>query len=262
MATIPLDSPSWIARHPSLPVLYAVAELDEGRVHAWALAAECPAEALAAGETGGRRARSPRRRPSGRFLVTANYSGGSIACTSSAQTGASARARIWCSTPGTASTPRQAGPHPHMIRVVERQPARHRPGRRRHLPLPAPADGSSELYDVIAAPAGSGPRHVLPVGDRYYVTAELSGQVLVYDAAWSLSVRCRPARGPARTSRPSWPATAATCTSRTAARIRSPCSRWTARCRGMSPRSRPGTGHGTSPSTATCCMSPASGRTK
>ena len=32
VATVPADSPSWLARHPRLPVLYAVAETDDGRV--------------------------------------------------------------------------------------------------------------------------------------------------------------------------------------------------------------------------------------
>jgi 6-phosphogluconolactonase (cycloisomerase 2 family) len=43
-------------------------------------------------------------------------------------------------------------------------------------------EGKLMQEGVIPAPPGSGPRHVLPVGDRYYITAELSGQVLAYDA--------------------------------------------------------------------------------
>ena len=39
---IPADSPSWIARHPDLPVLYAVEETDDGHVHAWSVADGTP----------------------------------------------------------------------------------------------------------------------------------------------------------------------------------------------------------------------------
>jgi YVTN family beta-propeller protein len=45
-------------------------------------------------------------------------------------------------------------------------------------------DGRLEPDGVIATPPASGPRHLLPVGDRNYLTAELSGEVLVYDADW------------------------------------------------------------------------------
>jgi 6-phosphogluconolactonase len=48
-------------------------------------------------------------------------------------------------------------------------------------------DGKLEQEDLVATPPGSGPRHVLAVGDRYYVTAELSGELLVYSADWQLA---------------------------------------------------------------------------
>ena len=48
-------------------------------------------------------------------------------------------------------------------------------------------DGRLTPDGVISAPAGSGPRHVLQVGDRSYVTAELSGEVLSYDGDWHLA---------------------------------------------------------------------------
>src|SRR5215510_2116635 len=77
-STVPAESPSWIARHPRLPVLYAVAEVDNGRVHAWSLADGVPVAELGSGETGGSEPAHLSVDSSGRFLITANYSGGSI----------------------------------------------------------------------------------------------------------------------------------------------------------------------------------------
>jgi 6-phosphogluconolactonase (cycloisomerase 2 family) len=48
-------------------------------------------------------------------------------------------------------------------------------------------DGQLTALGVIATPPRSGPRHVLPVGNHYYVTAELSAQVLTYDRDWRLA---------------------------------------------------------------------------
>ena len=63
IVTIPADSPSWIARHPDLPVLYAVSETDDGHVHAWSLAGGVPGEPLGQRRDRRRRARASDRRP-------------------------------------------------------------------------------------------------------------------------------------------------------------------------------------------------------
>jgi 6-phosphogluconolactonase (cycloisomerase 2 family) len=42
-------------------------------------------------------------------------------------------------------------------------------------------DGTLVQGNVIKAPAGTGPRHGLRIGDRYYVSAELSGELLVFE---------------------------------------------------------------------------------
>lgn len=47
-------------------------------------------------------------------------------------------------------------------------------------------EGKLRPDGIISTPAGAGPRHVLAAGGRFYVTAELSAQVLVYDAAGAL----------------------------------------------------------------------------
>jgi 6-phosphogluconolactonase len=182
---IPAESPSWIAWHPSLPVLYAVAETDNGRVQAWQLTDDEPPEQLGSGETGGAEPAHLTVDPSGRFLITANYSGGSISVHELAEDGRIGIRTDLVQHERSGDQPRQAGPHPHMVRAVE--------GGLLVIDLGGDAiyryqltdDGRLELADLTPTPAGSGPRHVLPVGDRYYITAELSGEVLAYDQGWN-----------------------------------------------------------------------------
>jgi len=181
ISTVPADSPSWIARHPRLPVLYAVAEIDNGRVHAWSLDNGVPAAELGSSETGGAEPAHLSVDSSGKFLITANYSGGNISVHSLNDDGSIGPRTELIQHSRHGEHPRQTQAHPHMVRAVD--------GGVLVVDLGGDAiyryhlgdDGTLDLEGIISAPAGSGPRHVLPVAGRYYVTAELSAEVLVYD---------------------------------------------------------------------------------
>ena len=181
---IPADSPSWIAWHPNLPVLYAVAETDDGRVHAWALAEGEPVLALGSAQTGGAEPAHLAVDPSGRFLITANYSGGSLSVHELGEDGRIGRRTDLVRHDAHGNQPRQAGAHPHMVRAVGDGLVVIDLGGDAIYRYRLSDDGRLELAGVTTTPAGSGPRHVLPVGDRYYVTAELSAELLVYDQDW------------------------------------------------------------------------------
>lgn len=186
IATVPADSPSWLSRHPSLPVLYAVAETDEGQVRAWRLEDGAPAQSLGTGETGGAEPAHLTIDPSGGFLITANYSGGSISVHRLGPDGSIGERTDLVHHERRGVHPRQDAAHPHMIRVM--------PGHLLVTDLGGDAIYRYRLTDagtltadgVIGTPPGSGPRHVLPVAGRFYVTAELSARVLVYDHDWQL----------------------------------------------------------------------------
>ncbi len=185
--TVPAESPSWIARHQDLPVLYAVSETDEGHVHAWSLLEGVPGESLGSGATGGAEPAHLTVDPSGSYLITVNYSGGNISVHRLGPDGSIGPRTDLVQHEGHGEHARQEQAHPHMGALYRRRPAGHRPRRRRRLHrYQLSADGQLKPDGVIAAPAGSGPRHVLPAGEYNYVTAELSGQVLVYDAGWNL----------------------------------------------------------------------------
>ncbi|MGJ3243012.1 MAG: lactonase family protein [Opitutales bacterium] len=78
------DNPSFLARHPTLPVLYAVTEAGSfhgqpgGGVQAWMLATDGSAESLGGQPTGAGGPCHLAVHPAGRLLVTANYRGGSV----------------------------------------------------------------------------------------------------------------------------------------------------------------------------------------
>jgi 6-phosphogluconolactonase len=194
VGTIPADSPSWLARHPFLPVVYAVAEVENGRVYAWALEDGAPERSLGTGETGGAEPAHLTVDPSGRFLITANYTGGSISVHRLESDGSIAERTDLVQHHVHGTHPRQDAAHPHMVLATE--PAGTSGGSAGEVAqflvtdlggdaiylYQLTSDGKLAQNGVLIAPPASGPRHVLPVGSRYYATAELSGQVLVYDA--------------------------------------------------------------------------------
>ena len=227
VATVPGESPSWIARHPELPVLYAVEETDEGRVHAWPLEDGVPASRSARGETGGSEPAHLAVDSTGRFLITANYSGGSISVHRLRRGRQHRRAHR----PGPARAARRPSAARSRRTRTWSAPstdgaARHRPRRRRDLPVPAARRRHARAGQRDRRAAWLWPAARAPVGDRYYVTAELSGRVAgLRDRRAAGSASCRPARRTAPTSRRSWPATASSSTSPTAGPNTVTCSR-------------------------------------
>lgn len=181
-STVPAESPSWIARHPRLPVLYAVAEVANGRVHAWSLAEGLPAAELGSSETGGAEPAHLSVDNSGQFLITANYSGGSISVHRLNDDGSIGPRTDLVQHSRHGDHPRQTQAHPHMVRAIDGGVLVIDLGGDAIYRYRLTEDGKLVLDRIISAPPGSGPRHVLPIADRYYITAELSGQVLVYDA--------------------------------------------------------------------------------
>jgi 6-phosphogluconolactonase len=187
IATIPADSPSWLARHPQLPVLYAVAETDEGHVRAWRLEDGMPAEPLGSGDTGGAEPAHLTVDPTGRFLITANYTGGSISVHRLGPDGSIGDRTDLVQHQVHGEHPRQDTAHPHMVLATADEVLVTDLGGDAIYTYQLTQDGTLTQNGVLVAPRGSGPRHVLAVGGRYYATAELSGQVLVYDAAEHLA---------------------------------------------------------------------------
>src|SRR3954470_7537984 len=88
VASLPLESPSWLVRHPSLPVLYAANETGSGAVTALSFSASGALSVLGSAETGGAHPCHLAVTPDGEFLLCANYTGGSLAVFSLTSSGA------------------------------------------------------------------------------------------------------------------------------------------------------------------------------
>jgi 6-phosphogluconolactonase len=186
VTVIPADSPSWIARHPRLDVLYAVAETDHGHVHAWSLVDGVPHRRLGRGDTGGSEPAHLTVDPTGRYLITANYTGGSISVHRLGPDGRIGERTDLIRHEAHGADPRQDHAHPHMVRAGDDELLVTDLGGDAIYRYRLTPEGKLLQEGVIPAPPGSGPRHMLTVGDRTFVTAELSGEVLAYDADWQL----------------------------------------------------------------------------
>jgi 6-phosphogluconolactonase len=186
MAVVPADSPSWMARHPDFDVLYAVAETDDGEVHAWSLTDGMPDKELGRGDTGGAEPAHLAVDPAGRYLITANYTGGSISVHRLGPDGSIGERTDLIHHEAHGEGPRQDHAHPHMVHATSGELLVTDLGGDAIYRYRLTPDGKLMQLGVIPAPPGSGPRHMLTVGDHMYVTAELTGQVLVYDADWQL----------------------------------------------------------------------------
>ncbi|GGN67901.1 hypothetical protein GCM10010112_31740 [Actinoplanes lobatus] len=185
-------SPSFLAQHPTLPVLYAVNELDQGSVSAFTVAPDCSLIPLAVRPTGGSDPCHLAVTADGRHLVVANYSSGSVSVHPLDAEGAPGeRSDLLTLTGGGPDAERQAGPHAHQVVPESNGPgvlisdlgsdrvwrSRLDPNSGR-LSLPEPA---------VEAKPGTGPRHMLHSADgALLVVGELTGNLAWY----------RPAGGP------------------------------------------------------------------
>jgi 6-phosphogluconolactonase len=180
---IAAESPSFVIWHPSRPVMYAIAESPRGQVVAWSVDGGS-ARRLGAGETGGADPCHLTVDATGRFLVTVNYTSGSVAVHRLDEDGGIGARTDLVEHQRHGPLPRQDRAHTHMVRVVGDGLVVIDLGGdalyRYHLD-----DGRLIRDAVIDAPAGSGPRHMIQAGGRWLVTAELAAAVLVYADDWT-----------------------------------------------------------------------------
>jgi 6-phosphogluconolactonase len=209
-----LRSPTFLASHPVLPVLYVTSEA-EGTVSAYRRNQAGDLELLNAQPTGGEMPCHVSVHPAGLFVFVANYGDGTFSAHGLAPDGRlSGQSHLVRHAGGGQDPVRQDGPHVHCT-----------------LPTPDgryvlvtdlgadtvtsyPFDAASGALDqraahVAATSPGAGPRHLAfePVSRLVYVSCELNSTVTVYTLAdgrlrW---LRARPAtaRTPAGLNFPS-----------------------------------------------------------
>jgi 6-phosphogluconolactonase (cycloisomerase 2 family) len=176
-------APSFLVRHPRLPVVYAVNELTDGRVTAWSEGEHGPLSLIGEQSTGGANPCHLTVLAGGRCLVSANHGSGSIAIhplDASGRPGSRTDLLVheWHGGPGR-DPQRQEGPHAHMVSPDPSGEA-----------LLAVDLGTDAIYHYeldratmrlvptgprTHLPAGTGPRNLArhPDGRRCYVVGEL-----------------------------------------------------------------------------------------
>ncbi|WP_340682209.1 lactonase family protein [Amycolatopsis coloradensis] len=181
--SLALDSPSWLTPHPALPVLYAVNETAEGAITAVAVAADGTLSALNSLPTGGADPCHLAVTPDGRYLLCANYSGGSLAAFALGPDGVpTVRTALVRHEGSGPDTERQETAHVHMAVVDETGT------------LVSAVDlGTDEIrgyrlgeegelipLSVSTLPAGTGPRQLVrrPGTNHAYVVGELAASLV------------------------------------------------------------------------------------
>lgn len=197
-------NPSFLALHPSRPLLFAVGELAEfegqrtGAVSAFQIDSQSgklvPINRQPSGGTG----------PchlvvdsSGRFVLVANYGGGSVASLPIRSDGGLEPPVCVLRQEGRSIHPtRQTAPHAHQIDFSPNKDVVLVPdlGLDKVLLFRwSPADGQLTEYNppFVTVPAGSGPRHFAyhPTGRALYVLNELTATVSVFECASGVPTR-------------------------------------------------------------------------
>jgi len=177
------DSPSFLARHPTRPVLYAANEVDQGRVSAWTMAPDGGLSPLGSRPTGGASPCHVSVAPDGGLLAVANYGSGSVAVHPLDSAGAAGERADLAVHRGRGPDPdRQAGPHAHMVWWA---------GARELWAVDLGTDAVNRYTvdggrlraagEAVGVEPGTGPRHLAYGPDGwFYLVGELDATVTAY----------------------------------------------------------------------------------
>jgi 6-phosphogluconolactonase len=178
------DDPSFLTRSADGRFLYATNELGAGRVSAFAIQDDGSLEFLNDQSTGGADPCHLEIDPSGSFLLSANYSSGSVAIHPIAEDGSLGEATQILQREGTGpNEERQEGPHAHQVAF---DPAGAYAfdidlGSDSVYVSTLTSEGRLEEVDRLAVHPGAGPRHLVfqPRGGAAYVINELDSTLTV-----------------------------------------------------------------------------------
>ncbi|MEW2501946.1 lactonase family protein [Amycolatopsis sp. NPDC047767] len=182
-STLVLRSPSWLVKHPTLPVLYATNETDEGAVSSVSLVDGEPSLLDEEVPSGGAHPCHLTVTPDGRFLLCANYTGGSLAVFGLSREGRITGRTDLVQHSGTGpNSARQESAHVHMAvpnadgSVVSAVDL----GTDEIRSYTLSSEGTLSPLAVSKLPPGSGPRQLVRIAgsDLAYVACELSSEVL------------------------------------------------------------------------------------
>ncbi len=184
-------NPSWLTLDEREQFLFAVNEEDEGRVSAFSRdVATGTLRPLNDQLSHGAAPCYVSPDPSGRYVLVANYSGGTVAVLPVTASGRLEAATCVIHHQGSSIRPEQEGPHPHMIRpsvdgrfVLVTDLGTDQVLVYRLDPNTGQLAPNEQGRTVVSEHPGAGPRHFAfdPNGRTVYVINELNSTVTVYD---------------------------------------------------------------------------------
>ncbi|GAB3352670.1 lactonase family protein [Amycolatopsis echigonensis] len=179
-STVPMVSPTWLTQHPALPMVYAVNETSYGEITS--VSVDDGLTPLDVVESGGASPCHLAVTPDGRFLLCANYGGGSLAVFALHSDGRiDGRTDLVQHTGSGPRADRQEGPHVHMAvpsadsSVVSAVDL----GTDEIRSYTLSPQGKLTPLAVSPLPPGTGPRQLMRGANGIaYVAGELSGELI------------------------------------------------------------------------------------
>jgi len=179
----PTPSPSFVASHPTRPVVYAANELTDGTVSAFAMSEEGALTPLGTWPTGGAEPCHISVEPRGRHLLVANYESGSVATFTLDEDGIPTHRSALVAHTGAGPHPeRQLGPHAHTVSAASDGVLAVDLGVDTVFWYPLDgATGALGPGEVRAAlPPGTGPRHLATSTRDAYLVGELAANLTTF----------------------------------------------------------------------------------
>ena len=179
VSTMELTSPTWLTRHPTLPVLLVTGESEPGTLSSLRWDDDGALTLLSTVETAGNGACHVAVSPDGRFAIVASYRSGLLSVIAIAPDGTLSDVVDSSQFSGTGPVAdRQEGPHAHQVVFVGDEVLACDLGGDQIYRLHLDDRGALvRAGDPLRLPAGSGPRHLVVVQDHLVVACELSGEL-------------------------------------------------------------------------------------
>ncbi|MFE3448045.1 lactonase family protein [Nonomuraea sp. NPDC059194] len=175
------DKASFLAFHPTLPVLYAVGEQDTGTLTAYTVT-DGELSELDGRPSEGSQPCHLAVHPGGELLAVANYGDGVVSLHRLDANGAFTGDPIVLTHSGSGPVwERQERPHAHQ--AVFHDDVLHVSDLGTDEIRRYALDGRA--LDFVKLPAGTGPRHLVFAGGRCHVAGELDAMVRTYDGDWN-----------------------------------------------------------------------------
>lgn len=177
---VPLSSPTWIARHPRQPLLVVAGESDPGTLTSLRYHDDGSVILLSTVQTGGDGACHVTVTADGRYALVSHYVSGSVATFEISETGILSEVVDVLELVGSGPDPeRQEGPHAHQVTAVDDTYLICDLGGDQIFQVTLIDGALVPAGDPLELPPGSGPRHLVAVGDHLVVACELSGELWV-----------------------------------------------------------------------------------